>query len=276
MGYNSIMVRLDLSKDNTGVLSVAGGLAERFGSKVIGIAACQPLQILADEGFSAGEAIVQNCEEIAKEIEAAEAQFRAALSGRVREIEWRSNVTYDLLADYIAEQARAADLIITGKDVGPSFLDESHRVRLGDLVMRAGRPVLIVPDGVKELAFRHVFVGWKDAREARRAVVDALPLLAISREVTVLEVAPEYETKRAQDRVEDVTAWLAKHNVRARSMTDTPTGLASGYLHARLLTDHCDLLVAGAYGHNRVREWVFGGVTQDVLLDPEFCVLISH
>lgn len=276
MGYNCIMVRLELSKDNASVLKVAGDLAERFGSKVIGIAACQPLQILANEGFAADQAIIQNREEITGEIAAAEAQFRAALSGRVREIEWRSSITFDSLAEYIAEQARAADLIVTAKDIGPSLLDESHRVRLGDLVMRAGRPVLIVPDGVTGLALRHVFVGWKDTREARRAVSDALPILAISNEVTVLEVAPDYETKRAQGRVEDVAAWLTEHDVRARPMTDIPTGQAAGYLHARLLTDHCDLLVAGAYGHNRMREWIFGGVTQDVLLDPEFCVLISH
>lgn len=274
MGYNCIMVVLALNSDNRGVLGVAAALAERFESKVIGIAACQPLQILFNEGFSADEAIVQNRKDIEKEIEAAETEFRAALSGR--EIAWRSSIAYGSLADFIAEEARSADLIITAKDAGPSLLDESHRVRLGDLVMRAGRPVLVVPDGVTALNLHHVFVGWKDTREARRAIVDALPLLAIARNVTVLEVAPDRERKGAQNRVEDVVAWLSRHQIGARPVTDTPTGSETGYLHARLLSDHCDLLVAGAYGHNRMREWVFGGVTQDVLLDADFCVLISH
>lgn len=276
MSYDCIMVHLELSKENASLLRIVGDLAERFRSKVIGIAACQPLQILLNEGFSADEAIVQNRKDIAKEMEIAEAEFRAALSGRARDLEWRSSVTYGALADYIAEEARCADLIVTAKDNGPSFLDESHRVRLGDLVMRAGRPVLIVPDGVTALNLRHVFVGWKDTREARRAVADALPLLAISQDVTVLEVVPAQERQNAKRRVEDVAAWLSRRGISARSMTDTPTGSAPGYLHARLLVDHCDLLVAGAYGHNRVGEWIFGGVTQDVLLDPEFCVLVSH
>lgn len=276
MGYDCIMVHLELDADNAGVLKVAGDLAERFASRVIGIAACQPLQVLFNEGLSADEAILRDREEIAREIDAAEAQFRAALDGRAKEVEWRSSITYGPLADFMAEEARAADLIVTAKDIGPSLLDESRRVRLGDLVMRAGRPVLIVPDGVTALPLRHVFVGWKDTREARRAVADALPLLAISQDVTVLEVVEGHERERAQRRVEDVTRWLAKHGIRARAITDTPTGLAAGYLHARLLADHCDLLIAGGYGHNRMREWVFGGVTQDVLLDPEFCVLISH
>lgn len=274
MGYDCIMVHLELNRDNRGVLGVATDLAARFESKVIGIAACQPLQILFNEGFSADQAIARNRKEIEKEIEAAEAEFRAALSGR--EIEWRSSITYGSLADFIAEEARSADLIITAKDSGPSLLDESHRVRLGDLVMRAGRPVLIVPDGVTALNLRHVFVGWKDTREARRAIADALPLLAIAQDVRVLEVAPEHERKRAQNRVEDVAAWLSKHRIGARPLTDTPTGSETGYLHARLLSDLCDLLVAGAYGHNRMREWVFGGVTQNVLLDADFCVLLSH
>lgn len=274
MGYNCIMVILAPSGDNRAVLGVAGDLAGRFGSKVIGIAACQPLQVLFNEGGAADEAIVQNRKDIAKEIEAAEAEFRAALPGR--ELEWRSSITYGSLADFIAEEARCADLVITAKDSGPSLLDESHRVRLGDLVMRAGRPVLVVPNGVTALGLRHVSVGWKDTREARRAVADALPLLAIAQDVTVLEVAPDHERKRAQNRVEDVAAWLSKHQIGARPLTDTPTGSESGYLHARLLSDHCDLLVAGAYGHNRMREWVFGGVTQDVLLDADFCVLLSH
>lgn len=274
MSYNCIMVHLELKRDNRSVLAVARGLASQFESRVIGIAACQPLQVMFNEGFSAYEAITQNRKDIEKEIESAEAEFRDALSGH--EIEWRSCVTYGSLADFIAEEARSADLIITARDPGLSLLDENHHVRLDDLVMRAGRPVLIVPDGISALNLRHVFVGWKDVREARRAIVDALPLLTIAQNVTVLEVAPDHERMRAQKRVEDVVAWLSKHHIGARPLTDTPTGSETAYLHARLLSDHCDLLVAGGYGHSRLREWVFGGVTQDVLLDPDLCVLISH
>ncbi len=276
MTYKTLMVHLELNGDNEGVLKVAGELAERFDAQVIGIAACQPIQVLVSEGFNAGEEITQEWAEIERELATAESQFCAALRGRAKRMEWRSTITYGPLADYIADQARAADLIITGKDIGPSLLDESRRVKVGELAMRAGRPILIVPMGITGLAMRHVLVGWKESREARRAVVDALPLLQAAGQVTVLEVTSQHEHAAAQARVKDVALWLEQHQVEAAGEAIVASGTEAGYLHAALLDRRCDLLVAGAYGHNRLSEWVFGGVTADVLLDPIFCVLVSH
>jgi nucleotide-binding universal stress UspA family protein len=276
MTYKTLMVHLELNGDNEGVLKIAGDLAGRFDARVIGIAACQPIQVLVSESFNAGEAITQDWAEIEKELAAAGDQFRAALRGRVKSLEWRSMITYGPLADYIADQARAADLIITGKDLGASLLDESRRVKLGDLVMRAGRPVLIVPQGITALAMRHVMVGWKETREARRAVADALPLLQAAGHVTVLEVTSQNDRAVSKAQVGDVGAWLQQHKVEAAGEVIVASGTEAGYLHATLLDRKCDLLVAGAYGHNRLSEWVFGGVTMDVLLDPDFCVLVSH
>jgi len=276
MTYKSLMVHLGLKGDNQGVLAIAADMADRFGAKVTGIAACQPIQAIFNEGFAAPEVILQDRKEIAQELSAAEAQFRTALAGHTSELEWRSSITYGPLADYIAEEARSSDLIITTKDVGPSFLNENRRVSLGDLAMRAGRPVLVVPNGIKSLSLRHVFVGWKETREARRAVADAIPLLQTAGRATVVEIAPEYRHAVAQTHLEDVSKWLKRHNVDTANRTVSASGDEAAFLHAFLLDHHCDLLVAGAYGHNRMKEWVFGGVTQDVLLDPSFCVLLSH
>lgn len=276
MTYKTLMVHLELNGDNQGVLGIAGDLAERFDARVIGIAACQPVQALVGEGFNAGEAISQDWAEIEKELAEAAKQFRGALQGRAKSVEWRSTITYGPLADYIADQARAADLIITGKDIGASLLDETRRVKLGDLVMDAGRPVLIVPKGVTTLAMRHVTVGWKETREARRAVADALPLLQAAGHAAVLEITSQHDRGAAQARVQDVAAWLAQHQVEAVGEAVVTSGTEAGYLRAALMDRKCDLLVAGAYGHNRLSEWVFGGVTMDVLLNPGFCVLISH
>src|SRR6185312_4729028 len=110
MSYKTLMVRLELDGDNAGVLEIAADLAARFDAKVIGIAACQPVQVMAAEGI-ANIAIEEEYSQIAREIAAAEGQFRSALAGRVKVLEWRSTITYAPLAEYIAEQARAADLI---------------------------------------------------------------------------------------------------------------------------------------------------------------------
>lgn len=276
MTYKSLMVHLELGAENDGVLAIAADLARRFNARVIGIAACQPMQALYPEGFTAGDVIAADWDEINRELAAAERQFRKALEGRAHGLQWRSTVTYAPLADFLAEEARAADLIITARDIGPSLLDETRRVNIGDLVMRAGRPVLLVPKGIRALPMRHVFVGWKESRESRRAVADALPLLREAKHVTVLEVATGTRLKTAGEHVEDVASWLGAHGVTAVAQSLAQAGDEKGYLRAELLDRHCDLLVAGAYGHARAREWAFGGVTQDMLLNPDYCVLISH
>ncbi|HKQ46269.1 MAG TPA: universal stress protein [Rhizomicrobium sp.] len=276
MTYKSLLVHMDLNGDNEGLLKIAGDLAERFDAKVIGIAAAQPIQPLYDQGVYTADLATQHRNEVDKEIAACRAQFRQVLATRVRQLEWRSTVTFESLASYIASEARCADLIITGKDIGASLLDDSRRVNIGDLAVKAGRPVLIVPQGISALPLEHVFVAWKDSREARRAAVDALPLLNAAGHATVMEVTPEDGKASAEKRVKDVVRWLESHGIDATPRAIGARGMEAGCLHAELLNRKCDLLVAGAYGHNRLGEWLFGGVTTDVLLDPDFCVLLAH
>lgn len=276
MAWKSLMVHLELNSDNAGLLAIARDLARQCDARMIGITACQPIQILYNEGWTATDVVTQDRDEIKKEMAEAEAAFRAALTGHVRHLEWRAAITYEPLADYIACQMASADLLITGKDLGPKLFDETRRVNIGDLAMRAGRPILVVPRGVTTLPLKNVFVGWKESTEARRAVADAVPLLQVAGHCTVLEVAAPSLLSHAQARVNDVAGWLEEHGVRAEASVCTAEGLEAAHLHAALRDRKCDLLVAGAYGHNRIGEWIFGGVTQDILLDPDFCVLLSR
>lgn len=276
MAYKTLLVHLDLNGDNEGILKIAGDLAERFGARVIGIAAAQPLQPLIDEGVALADVATEHRNEVEKEIEACRARFQAILEPRIKKIEWRSAVTFDTLANYIAEEARSADLIITGKDMGATLFDNTRRVNIGELAIKAGRPILIVPQGIAALPLQHVFVAWKESREARRAVADALPLLEAAGHTTVLEVTSEKDQAAAERRLKDVTKWLGYHGIPAVPLAIGTQSGEMGYLHAELLSQRCDLLIAGAFGHNRLGEWMFGGVTTDILLDPDFCVLLAH
>ncbi len=276
MPCKTLMVHLELNGGNEGLLKITGDLAEQFQAKVIGIAACQPIPPMYEGTMVANQILAQDRAEIAKELATAEAQFRTALTGRAIALEWRTSITYASLADFIAEEARAADLIITGRDIGGSLLDNTHRVHIGDLVMGAGKPVLIVPRGISALPMDHVFVGWKETREARRAAADALPLLTKAKHVTVLEVTSSEEAAKVRARLGDVVTCLDWHGVPADALAVSSERPDRNALRQALRDRKCDLLVAGAYGHSRIGEWVFGGVTQDLLLDPDFCVLISH
>jgi nucleotide-binding universal stress UspA family protein len=276
MTYKTLMVHVDLEDPHDAMLKIAGDLAELFGAHVIGIAACQPLQTMVGEGVTAGELMVEDRAEITREIAAAEDRFRKAMEGRAASVEWRHFVTYAPLASYIADEARAADLIISGPDMGMSLLDNTRRVKLGDLALEAGRPLLIIPHNLKSLGFRRVVVGWKEAREPRRAIADALPFLARAEHVTVLQAAHKELLEHARANLRDVIRWLGRHGVEAVPAVAVGSDNDFMTLYGELKERNCDLFVAGAYGHSRLGEFVFGGVTRDLLLDADFPVLISH
>ena len=276
MTYATLMVHLDLGSSNVGRLRVAGDLADRYGASVVGISAAQPMQIVYADGYVSGEMIEDDVKVKEKEIAAAEAEFRSAFQKRTNKLEWRSLVTIDPLSDFIASEARSADVVITGIDHNKSVFDTSRHVELGDLVMRIGRPLLVVPEAATKISFDSILVGWKDMRETRRAVADALPLLRKATFVTVVEIALENEKVQARRHLDQVVEWLKRHGVTAESMVAVSAGNDSKHLAEIGREQKADLMVAGAYGHNRLREWMLGGVTRDFLTRPESCSFLSH
>src|SRR5450432_4201522 len=133
--YSTLMARLELGQSNAGLLAIAGGLASRFRAHVIGIAACQPMQFVYGMGYVSADFFERDLADIKKDSEAAEAEFRTALMGRVETLEWRSTVVSGTLPSHFAHEARSADLIMTGPSTGDMF-DASRRVDIGDLVMQ--------------------------------------------------------------------------------------------------------------------------------------------
>ncbi len=276
MTYATLMVRLELGRPNTGLLGVAGDLADRFDAKVVGIAACQPMQLVySDGGYAFGDLITDDRNQIDKEIRDTEAEFRTALQARVKTLAWRSTVSYESLSEYVAHEARGADLIITGVS-SKAPTDDSRRVNSGELVMQAGRPVLIVPAAVDKLKLDRVTLGWKDTREARRAAVDALPLLKQTSHVAVVEIAAAHDVAAARTRLESVAGWLERHGVRAEVLAVPSTGDDATRLNVIAAEQGADVFVAGAYGHSRLREWALGGVTRELLIRADRCSLVSH
>jgi nucleotide-binding universal stress UspA family protein len=276
MTYATLMVHLELGRPNAALLGITADLAERLRASVLGVAVCQPMRIIYNDGYVPGDIIERDRKQIDDEIKAAEAEFRAALAGRAATIEWRSAVIYTSLSEYLATQARCADLVVTGVDRNASMFDTSRHVDIGDLVMEAGRPCLIVPAATETLPLQHAVIGWKDTSESRRAIRDALPLLQAARRVTVVEITAEKDLSDARGRLQDVVIWLKRHGVEATPMAMASTGDDAGRLDAVMREESADLIVAGAYGHSRVREWALGGVTRDLLLRAGRCALVSH
>ena len=145
------------------------------------------------------------------------------------------------------------------------------------MVLAAGRPVLVVPPNLDTLSEERVIVGWKDTREARRALRDALPFLERAAAVTIAEISDEESEVDAGRRAGDVVRYLARHNVRVGpTIAAHPKGGIADELIGLARAEGADLIVAGAYGHSRLGEWVFGGVTRDLLGSSPVCCLLAH
>lgn len=276
MSYKTILVHLELGRSNEGLLAISSSIADKFQADVIGVAVCQPIRISYDVAYVSGEVYEEDRKEIKKQIDAAEQQFREAFSDHTKILDWRTSVSYSPLSDYIADQARAADLVITGPDIGGSVFDSTRRTNVANLVMQAGRPVLIVPSDCTPLELGHVVVGWKGTRESRLAIMEALPLLKLAGQVTVVEIAPAKDVVEDKRHVGDVVTWLKRHGVEATATVIPAKGEDGERLASFAAEKGANLIVAGAYGHSRVREWALGGVTEDFLLRPNRCVLVAH
>lgn len=273
MTFSTIMVHLDIDRPDDACLRIATDLAEQFDAKLIGVAAADLESSYYEQGVFAQELFEQLRSDITKRLAEAEKRFRSIASQHARQIEWRSAMARP--ADYVSREARAADLVVTGANRDGLLSDRPGRLNPGDLVMQAGRPILVVPPEAKYLKLNCAMVAWKEAREARRAVSDALPLLRKAKEVVVAEVIEdEADRTAAHCRLDDVASWLDRHGVAASGRVFHFPGGEDPL--EKLWEYGADLLVAGAYGHARLREWIFGGFTQNLLRRSPRCALLAH
>ncbi|MEQ1955040.1 hypothetical protein [Mesorhizobium sp. CN2-181] len=176
MRFKSILVNLDVDGPVAPLFSFAMKLARRFEAVLIGFSAADaPLPFVGPEGsVIAGEVWQQERDDIERRLKELRAEVDKLASGSLP-VEWQQMVGDPTHTLTVA--ARLADLIVTGAPQGASVSDGYRAADLGSVILQAGRPVLVAADGAEQLSANRVVVAWKDTREARRAVADAVPLL---------------------------------------------------------------------------------------------------
>ena len=275
MDYKTVMVSLALDRPNDACLAVAGDMAERFGARVVGIAASdvRPPLYFADGG-NAQKLLEEEAAAVRRRLSELEAEFRAVVEKRAKSVEWRS--TQALPVPYVLQQARAGDILVVGAR-SEAIVDRCAAADPSDLVMQAGRPLIVVPPTVQWLDLRSVLVAWKDVPEARRAVFDALPILAAAKDVTIAEI-PEQGVRRADaaSHVKDVAAWLHGHGIVASTVVPESEAGASVQLDKIAADVGAGAVIAGAYGHSRFREWILSGVTRHLATESRRCAFLSR
>lgn len=275
MDYKTVMVSLALDRPNDACLAVAGDLAERFGARVIGIAASDirpPLYFT--DGSTAQKLLDDEAIAVQRRLSELEAEFHAGVEKRAKAVEWRS--AQALPVPYVLQQARRADIVVVGAR-SETLVDPSAAADPSALLMQAGRPIIVVPPALEWLDFRSVVVAWKDVREARRAVVDALPILARAQDVTIAEI-PEQGAARADAllNVADVASWLLGHGIVASTVVPDSAAGVTEQLDRIAADVGAGAVIAGAYGHSRFSEWILGGVTRQLVDPSDRCSLLSH
>ncbi len=262
MGYKTILVNLDIDGPVVPTIKAAADFAQRCQAKLIGFCAADaPLLVTGVEGGEmAAEAWQMMRKEIARRFEALRVEFEKIVSHTV-EAEWRDG--FESPSQGLARVARIADLIVMNASEGAATGDAFRTCNLGSAVLQAGRPLLIAAKGADRLQTKKATVAWKDTRESRRAVADAVPLLAMAEEVDIVAVADEIDTW-LRESLADVASFLAGHGIQARTHAIEGAN-DSDALISFLKQSQADLVVSGAYGHSRLREWVFGGVTRSLI-----------
>ena len=156
-------------------------------------------------------------------------------------------------------------------------IDPYHLIDPAGVVLRIGRPMVLVPEHVHELRADRIVVGWKDTREARLAVRDALPFLKKASHVMIIEICTSNEQDAARGRTRDVSKYLQRHGVKSETDVRVYTAESNSHHLIRMANDDgTDLIVTGAYGHSRLGEWVFGGMTRGLMDEAPFCLMMSH
>lgn len=274
MNYAVLMAALDLDLPTRGVLKASAALADLFGARTLGVAAGEAtISPYFAEGPVADKFIAATESELRAQLKSVEGAFLDANSGRRDRIEWRS--AERLPDNFILSSARAADLIVVAKP--PSLGNLMHGPDVGNLMLQAGRPVLAVPADAEDFSAECVLIAWKDTREARRAVSDALPLLQKAQEVHLLVIhEPESNEAEAIASADDVVNLLARHGVRAIAAAEPDYGGVGKSIEEYAEDIGADIIVAGAFGHSRFTEWLLGGVTRHLLRSPKMSVLFSH
>lgn len=274
MAFKNLMVHIDLDRPNDARVKIAGSLAERCEAGVIGIAACREVPFAYSDGYAASQLIEEERKAIAGRMKTAETRFRSLLDGHAKFVEWRSAI--DEPTDYILQQARAADLVILGTGYREESFDPVRELDPTNFLAAVGRPILLVPHEVERLTAKNVLIAWKDTREARRAVLDALPLLSLAENTIVAQINEGNDPTTAETAVNDVVVWLSRHGIKARGVVPPLLDSVAQQLDSLAWEEGADLIVAGAYGHSRFREWVLGGATRDFMMRMPRCVLLAH
>lgn len=276
MAIKDLAVAYNGSPNANSALKMAAQMCQKYGASLTGLYASQPVRFEGNVQRWISDDIMDNLRkaeaETAREI-ADKFKQQAAAEGYAGAPEFIAEE--GIPNAVIARQARYHDLLLLGQFSDPN--DSRRNVRAEDLVLRAGRPLIIVPIKYEVVPFNeYAVVAWDGSRTASRALSDAMQILETKKRLDVVTVSSDGGNGGGQ-RVAQVIKHLERHGVDARHVKLKATREGVG----GTILDYCaeqkpDVLVMGAYGHAKLREDLFGGTTRHILAHMNVPVLMAH
>ena len=280
MSYKDLLLNLANYPDATppAAVDVAVDFAAAIGAKLSAIA-CEiriavPGSLIAPAFLNVPAMAEAEAKKGREQAESALAAFeKAAQAKGVFEERILGRCLAPELPGLLVEYARLRDLSIVPAEAN-DFADQPNAEAL---IFESGRPVLLVPrEPRKAFALNTATVAWDFSRPAARAVGDALPFLTRAKRVHIVTVTNEKRIQSGRSGAE-LAKHLARHGVDVILETVDAAGRSiHEALEAATRVHDSDLLVMGAYGHSRLREFVLGGATRSMVTRPPLPVLLSH
>jgi len=280
MALRNLLVQVDDTEGCAKRIEAAVALAAAHDAHLTGVyIIAEPSPASFAQGYLPAELLTSLQQEMRTRADAALARFAAVAERNQIAFETRvDRVLYTEVADALATNARYADLVILGQVdpddpvTGPRYLPE-------EVILGCGRPALVIPYiGPAASLGERVVVAWDASREAARAVNDALPLLARAKTVSVVTINPRQQPfGHGEEPGADIGLHLARHDIKIEVQRVESRDIdVANTLLSHVANESADLLVMGAYGHSRLREFVLGGATRTILGEMTVPVLMSH
>lgn len=260
------------------VLETAWQLGSHFGSRIDGIAlkpsivdfiAPDPVVVVLPQPHyneaDAAQAARQSFDEF---VERRSAQPEGG-GGHPPRLVWSGQAPIDDAG--VGSMSRVYDITVVGRPgVGRA---EPRMTTLEAALFEGGRPVLMAPPRPPRTIATNILVHWNASTETARVVLDALPMLKLAHQVTLLTVEGNMSPG---PRPADMIAYLDAHGIKATEATVRGNNRPGEAILAEARRIGCDLLVKGAYTQSRLRQMIFGGATNHILQAAEIPVILSH
>ncbi len=275
MKFKNVFAVTASGAPNDSVVAVAQQLASQNEGRVSALmVAWMPALIMADGWVASpvwADIRAQTEARLILDLDALNSRLKAGLpaTGTVE----GDVVELGLLADAVSTRARHHDVTVVG-------CAQTHaQQRLAEAALFAsGRPVMLAPTAWKPREIgRNIVVSWKPTRQAARALAEAANLLAHAYSVAVVQVDADHTEDDCLAAGGDVAAHLGRRGIKVHSCVLAPLGRSE----ARAVLDHAaavdaDLIVMGGYGRSRMSEFVFGGMTREMLRSANIPILMAH